>query len=133
MKLNNRFIIFLIVVITSSCSANKRLIGNNCSYYKLKTHKTKLVTKPVIYGTFYDCETNTPLINPVLKINDSTHFKGDSKGRFKFFTYPGNYKFSGVSYPYLLLQTKTIKANKGDSIKIDFYLQLNTTPLVEKD
>lgn len=131
------FIIIISVIINlllfSNCSTNKELITENCDYYKIYTTKHLVRTvKPTIYGSFYECNTNLPLNYPIIKVNDSVHFKADIKGKFLFSIYPGKYRFAGVGYPYMQLQTKTIKVNPGDSIRIDFYLRLNTTPLVNK-
>lgn len=93
--------------------------------------KLSNLKQSVIYGTIYDYDTREPTNTPAVQVNDKKIYRGNNNGVFKFSVEPGKYRFTGKAYPYIFVETKAITVNRGDSIKINFYLKPYTKPMID--
>ncbi len=112
-----------------SCSVVKENDKNGT--YKIE----KLVSKgkaPVIFGTIFSYDTKQPLQVGAVKMDGKIMAEADRYGNYRFSPNRGNYRFSSISVPYLLVVTKRTEVKEGDLIKIDFFLKENHEPLRDR-
>jgi hypothetical protein len=117
------------VILIGGCSSKKELIPSINGYYRIHFYKSKSSDRTVIFGNIYEYKTNIPLPVSAVKINNYISYKADTTGKYKFSVKPDTYTFTGIGLPYRFAGTDLIKVNLGDSVKIDFYLKPDITPL----
>ena len=52
-------------------------------------------------------------------------------GKFVLHVQPGKHKFKAMWFAYLRCETRTFNTSPGDTIKLNFYMKPDTTPLVQ--
>lgn len=133
MKNNPKIIILFGIVVCLGCTTEKRITSSRNGSYKVERYKSSSLSKSIVFGCLYDNKTKLPIPYPRIKLSNSIQFKADITGKYRFSIKPGKYVFVGAGMPYEFLSTNPVKVNLGDSIKIDYYLQQDTTPLIEKN
>ncbi|WP_080059276.1 carboxypeptidase-like regulatory domain-containing protein [Spirosoma aerolatum] len=81
-----------------------------------------------IKGQIFDKETGESLKIAAVEVKHKI-INADTNGLFSFKVLPGNYKVTGLCYPYHRLTTKTIKVKAGETININFWLLIDKIPL----
>ncbi|MBB5619540.1 hypothetical protein HDE69_000576 [Pedobacter cryoconitis] len=121
-------IIFIIIIINSSCSTKQGFIKTKESPYELNIKKTSLSHDPVIYGYVYEFGTKNPVL--AASVWNDKHYENkivvDVKGKFKYIVKPGKHKIWASFVGFRPCTTNSFEASKGDTIKIDFYLKIDT-------
>jgi hypothetical protein len=134
MKINfytNSWIIFSLTLFSSCTIRQGDIIKTKFGTYQMDRKKFSSLKQSVIYGTIYDYDTREPTNFPAIQLNDKKVYRGSINGVFKFSVEPGKYRFTGKALPYEFVETKAITVNKGDSIKINFYLKPYTKPIID--
>jgi hypothetical protein len=121
-----------ILSLTISGCASKRMEVKKVSYAMSKGRVQPNAMNPVIYGYLFERGTKYPAIVPVVAIGKKIISYADQFGRYSFRVEPGKYKFIGKGLGYHSTQTKKVEVNTGDSVRIDFYLKVKETLLVEQ-
>lgn len=130
--LKNQIFFLLNMILLVSCLSNKKLIPSIDGYYRVKVYKSVMSNRTIIFGNLYEYKTNEPLVISAVKLNNTIPYKSDFTGKYKIvLNHPDTYTFTGVGMPYRFTETDPIKVNVGDSIRIDFYLKPDNTPLVD--
>jgi uncharacterized membrane protein len=100
------------------------------SYLVNKHQAQSSEANPIIYGYLYEYGTKDPVITSAVTLNKQIKSRVDaSLGKYSFSVEPGKYRFDGIGIGYYPTKTKRIKVVEGDSVRIDFYLKVNDTPL----
>jgi hypothetical protein len=122
-----------ILSLTISGCASKRMEVKKVSYAMSKGRVQPNAMNPVIYGYLFERGTKYPAIVPVVAIGKKIISYADpGSGRYSFRIKPGKYKFVGMGLGYHSTQTKKVEVNNGDSVRIDFYLKVKETMLVDQ-
>jgi hypothetical protein len=85
---------------------------------------------PVICGSISEYGTKYPLIAAATQIDGDKIIQTDS-GKFILHVQPGKHKLKAMWFAYLRCETKTFNTSPGETIKFNFYLKPDTTPLVQ--
>lgn len=118
----------LLAVIHSGC-ASKRLTKGS---YQINKTQTGFNKPGVVYGAVYEYGTKLPATVPRVYIARELQAKADPRsGEYTFTIKPGRYRFTGRAMSYYPVKTSKIKVHIGDSLRIDFYLRLDETPLID--
>lgn len=120
-------ILILLLITAIGCTSQQGL-------YTVNKHRSKNSTNadPVIYGSLFEYGTKYSAMVSAVALNHQMKPRFDSKsGLYMFSTKPGKHKFNGMAIGYYPTTTKKIKVTKGDSVRIDFYLKVNDTPLLD--
>ncbi len=123
--------VLLNVILFGGCSSNKKLIPSINGYYRIKFYKSPCTNRTIIFGNIYEHQTDFPVHISAVKLNNYRPYKADLSGKYKFKVKPDKYTFTGVGMPYKWVETEPIIVKQGDSIRIDFYLKPDNTPLVD--
>lgn len=130
--IKRKFLLFASILF-SACVVNKPdgfIKTQNGSSYSYKVIKTSNKALPVICGSVYEHGTKYLLIAAAVQVDEKKDSQTDS-GKFVLNVQPGKHKFKATWFGYLRCETKTFNTSMGDTIKFDFYLKQNTTPLTQ--
>lgn len=129
LKTNIYFIFSLALLF--SCSSNKKLTPSISGYYKIKIYKSTLKNKAVIFGHIYEYKTTYSIPFSVVKVNNVFINKADVNGIYSFVIQPQTCFLRSTAISYKFTEVEKLKISSGDSIRIDFYLKQDGTPLID--
>lgn len=121
----------LLTIIWFGCSTNKPFTKNNDtskSHYHIQNLSTvKSKDSAVVVGKIHNMAGEN-IDCFYINANSRKHYsKCDGKIIFKL--KPDKYNFKGYFTGYDNVKTNTYEVNKGDSILIDFYLEVEFNPI----
>ncbi|GEM_PF-2542402 len=122
-------IITLTILFFISGCASKRT-GEESYSIKNRDQAQSGTLKPIVYGYVFEHGTKFPAISPRIYVGKALKSKADPEsGQYAFSINPGKYRFVGKGMSYFSTTTRKVKIIEGDSVRIDFYLKANVTPL----
>ena len=124
-----RVIIFLVILIATSCSKNWHSDRNIDQETSQVTRGKAKSGRAIIVGNCYDFSSTTDPIPAGIVINGVVLETSDVS--FKCNVWPGEYEIR-AGFPGKKWASRSVKIEKGDSINIKFYLKDDDTPLHEK-
>jgi len=120
--------LIIVALIYTGC-ASKRLTAGS---YAINKTRSASVKPAVVYGSVYEYGTQLPAIVPRVYVGQKLKAKADPRsGKYAFFIEPGKYRFTGQAMSFYSTKTSKTKVSIGDSVRIDFYLRVNETPLID--
>jgi hypothetical protein len=121
-------ITFTILLFTTGCALKRT---DEESYSIKNKHQAQSGTlKPIVYGYVFEHETKFPAISPRIYVGkELKSIVNPESGQYSFSINPGKYRFVGMGMSFFSTTTRKVKVIEGDSVRIDFYLKPNATPL----
>lgn len=116
MKYKLIYIVPLIAFWALSCKTAKP------SYTLNRYDRAQLTDSTLIIGTVQN-KKGERFSGAAIKVNGKEIYKANRNGIIKFNLSPGEYYFTGLWIHYKPVETKTIKVNSSDSIRINFVLE----------
>ena len=116
-------VLFLLTTSIIGCSVKQGRIQTKTGIYDLEVKKLPgRVQDPIIYGTIRQYKSGSKVRSGFVEVDNELMFKADTAGKFKFSLKPGRHSFIGGCYAYDIIKLQTFNLVRGDSIKIDIYL-----------
>ncbi|WP_367864508.1 hypothetical protein [Pedobacter sp. WC2423] len=117
--------------IFTGCVTQQGQVITKDGNYNVHISKSNSSKDPIVYGRLHEYNSDYIIKIGIVKINDSIIHHADTTGEFSFRVKSGRYSFKGRCIGNRDVKSKKIRANLGDSIKIDFYLKQDTTKFVD--
>lgn len=117
-----------ILLFTTGCTLKRT--SEDAYSIKIKHQAQSGTLKPIVYGYVFEHGTRFTALGPRIYVGKELKSKADPEsGHYSFIINRGKYKFVGMGMSYFSTTTRRVKVIEGDSVRIDFYLKPNATPL----
>jgi hypothetical protein len=126
-----KVIILLSPVFLFGCYITKGTgkISNSDGVYRYAIIKGTGTGKPVVMGTFREFEVDKIIHIGALRSNKGVINKVKTDGSFLFAVPPGDYSFETRVFTYAICKTKKFKLESGDTLRLNFRIKGNSSPL----
>jgi len=111
--------LIILILIVCSCSIKKQAVTTKYRYELIKSGSNQ---PPVVMGEIVSADNRKPFPFSAVKLNKEFLCKADAKGYFKCEFKPGKYHFGAIGVFMEYSETKKMKIDNGDTLKITFYL-----------
>lgn len=124
-KLIKTTVLSLVITFNIGCSVKQGQIKTKTGVYNLEVKKFPGKNQdPIIYGTIQAIRSDRTIKIGFVRVDHKIIYKADTTGKFKFSVKPGRHHIEGNSIGYNYVNLKTFNLVPGDSIKIDFHLNV---------
>lgn len=116
----------LFVSICYACSTSKKQtkkVQEKQSYYDLhRFERSQSGDSAIVIGAVHSLSGET-FYQAAIDVNSDSIYRANGNKHIKFSLPSGKYIFTGIWIHFESLKTKNIEINKGDSLRLDFYLK----------